>query len=214
MNAEGLSVDISIESGAFRRSIKFLAPCGITALIGPSGSGKTTTLNCVAGLLKPASGSISFNGNLWFDAQRGINIRAQQRRPGYVFQNSALFPHLTVANNILFGLNGSLEQVEKQTRLQDLANSFDLSDLLERKPSQLSGGQSQKVALARALAPSPQLLLLDEPLNALDRNARDNIAAKLKAVQAERRLVVVFVTHFLDETAAFADFVVDIDPAV
>lgn len=218
VKTSGLRVDIVVRNGSFERAIRFDAPVGITAIVGPSGCGKTSTLNCVAGLLAPTKGTISFDDAEWFDSHSRINVPPQVRRPGYVFQNVALFPHLTVTENVLFGLDGNKKATKlpqqndenKDELLSALAEAFGIQDLLSRKPSQLSGGQAQRVALARALAPQPSLLLLDEPLNALDSKSRAVIAAKLKEIQMESRLTVLYVTHFLDESRMLADFVVDI----
>jgi molybdate transport system ATP-binding protein len=206
----GLKVDTLIKAGSFERAISFQAEPGITALVGPSGCGKTTTLNCIAGLFSPRCGRISFKNEIWFDADAGINLSPQSRKPGYVFQNVALFPHLSVAENVLFGVNSGADRSLKNDRVNQLAELFDLQELLARKPSQLSGGQAQRVALARALAPQPKLLLLDEPLNALDQKSRQDIAVKLRQIQQQQQLTIVLVTHFLDHNSTLADFVVEL----
>lgn len=204
-----LVVDIHLKAGNFRRQVNLRAASGVNAVVGPSGCGKTSTLNCIAGLLKPISGRISFGERVWFDSEANIDVSPQIRKTGYVFQRAALFPHLSVAENVVFGLYDRPPK-EKEQQLQILSKLFGLQELLARKPAQLSGGQAQKVALARALAPDPQLLLLDEPINALDRCAREEVSEKLRTIQQQRDLTIVLVTHFLEEPGTHADSVIDI----
>ncbi|HYD41906.1 MAG TPA: ABC transporter ATP-binding protein [Anaeromyxobacter sp.] len=178
-----------------------LAQDRVTVLFGPSGAGKTTVLRALAGLERPDAGAISFDGETWFDAARGIHVRAQARRVGFVFQEGALFPHLSVARNVAFGLRG-LPRAERRARVEDLAARVGIGDLLRRRPAELSGGQRQRVALARALAPGPRLLLLDEPLSALDGPARAALRDELRALLERADVPAVVVTHDRGEARA------------
>jgi molybdate transport system ATP-binding protein len=189
-------------------------PCdgpAVTVLFGPSGSGKTTVLRCLAGLERPERGVIRFAADTWFDAEHGIALPPRQRGIGYVFQEYALFPHLTVAGNITYGLPRSLAQMERKQRLGELTAMLDLTGLESRYPRQLSGGQQQRVALARALAPRPRLLLLDEPLSALDAPTREQVRRELRHLLADLRLPAVLVTHDRVEALALGDYVAVLD---
>jgi len=167
-------------------------------LLGASGSGKTMTLRCIAGLEAPNEGRITLNGRVLFDSDRGINIPSCQRRIGFVFQNYALFPHMSVVQNIAFGLQG-LSEVERTRQVAKYLALMQLQGLESRYPHQLSGGQQQRVALARALAIEPEALLLDEPLSALDTYLRSQIEQLLTEVLATYWGVTLFITHKLEE---------------
>jgi len=167
-------------------------------LLGASGSGKTMTLRCIAGLEAPNQGCIILNGRVLFDAKRGIDIPSRQRRVGFVFQNYALFPHLSVVQNIAFGLQG-LPQVERARQVAKYLALMRLQGLENSYPQQLSGGQQQRVALARALAIEPEALLLDEPLSALDTYLRSQIEQLLTEILATYQGVTLFITHKLEE---------------
>ena len=175
----------------------------VTILFGPSGCGKTTILRCLAGLTHPDSGQIEFGGQTWFAKERGIARRPQQRDVGFLFQEYALFPHLCVTDNIGFGLKeGSAN--ERGHRVNQMLSQFDLHGLERRFPHQLSGGQQQRVALARVLARRPQLLLLDEPLSALDSSLREQLRGELRRMLAEFRIPVIVVTHDRTEAISLA----------
>ena len=167
-------------------------------LLGASGSGKSMTLRCIAGLETPTEGRIVLNGRVLFDSQRRVNVPPHQRRIGFLFQNYALFPHLTVAQNIAFGLQ-DLSQAERTLRVAYYLEMMQLQGTAQRYPAQLSGGQQQRVALARALAIAPEALLLDEPLSALDTYLRSQIEKLLGEVLATYEGVTLFVTHKLEE---------------
>ena len=169
------------------------APATVTAILGPSGGGKSTILRCLAGLERPDAGSIAFNGRTWFDAERRIHVAPEQRGIGFLFQDYALFPHMTVAQNILFALHDASRAAHH--RVGDLLERFQLTGLDTRYPRELSGGQQQRVALARAISRKPSLLLLDEPLAALDVPTREEIRQPLKHLLAELGIPVVLVTH-------------------
>ena len=175
----------------------------VTALVGPSGCGKTTILRAVAGLDVPDRGVIRFAGETWFDSSAGICLPPQQRGIGFLLQEYALFPHLSVYGNIAFGIR-RLQQEEERSRVSELVRLFQLDGLEDRFPRQLSGGQQQRVALARTVAPRPRLLLLDEPLSALDAPTRVSLRKGLKKILSELALPTLIVTHDPDEVVAFA----------
>jgi molybdate transport system ATP-binding protein len=176
----------------------------VTVLFGPSGSGKTTVLRALAGLDRPDAGAITFDGEAWFDAGRRIFVRPQARGVGLLFQDHALFPHLTVAGNVGYGLH-RLPRAERAARVAAVAERFGLADLLPRRPGQLSGGQRQRVALARALAPQPRLLLLDEPLSALDAPSREALRGELRHLLEHAGVPAMVVTHDRLEALALGD---------
>jgi molybdate transport system ATP-binding protein len=179
----------------------------VTVLLGPSGSGKTTVLRALAGLERPDSGSISFRGQSWFAADAGICLSPQDRDVGFHFQEYALFPHLTVAQNIGYGLK-HLPAEEAAKVVAQLLQHFQLGELAARYPHQTSGGQQQRIALARALARRPRLLLLDEPLSALDTDLRNELRPRLRGWLAAFAIPVILVTHDRAEAAALGDQVV------
>jgi molybdate transport system ATP-binding protein len=176
----------------------------VTVLFGPSGAGKTTVLRALAGLDRPDAGSITFDGQAWFDASRAVNLPPQARGVGLLFQEYALFPHLSVAANLGYGLH-RLSRPEREARVAELAERFGVVELLERRPAQLSGGQKQRVALARALAPRPRLLLLDEPLSALDAPTREALRGELRHLLEQAGVPAVVVTHDRVEALALGD---------
>ena len=161
-----LEVALTLHVPGFDLDVAWAAGGGVAVLFGPSGAGKTLTLSCLAGLITPARGRIVVDGRVFFDSAAGINLPAQARRIGYVFQGYALFPHLTVTDNLGFGLRDR-PRAERTRRVAQVAEQLGLGGLEQRYPRELSGGQRQRVALGRALAIEPALLLLDEPLSAL-----------------------------------------------
>jgi molybdate transport system ATP-binding protein len=176
----------------------------VTVLFGPSGSGKTTVLRALAGLDVPDGGFITFDGEPWFDPARGRFVPPQERGVGFLFQEYALFPHRTVAANIAFGLRGA-SRSERAARVAEIAGRFGVANLLTRHPGQLSGGQRQRVALARALAPRPRLLLLDEPLSALDAPTRDELRGELRQLLESSGVPAIVVTHDRIEALSLGD---------
>ncbi len=180
--------------------------CGkgeILALVGPSGAGKSTVLRCIAGLQSPNVGTISCKDQTWFDSDSQINQTPQQRSVGMVFQNYALFPHLTVIENIKLVLD--VDKSNQQAQSERLLAQVNLSGLEQRYPDQLSGGQQQRVAIARALARQPEVLLLDEPFSAVDKVTRRKLYLELNTLRRELDMPIVLVTHDLDEAAMLAD---------
>lgn len=185
----------------------FSQPAGgfhATVLFGASGSGKTTILRCLAGLERPQRGFVRLGDQTWFDAPQSIHLRPQQRGVGYLFQDYALFPHLSVERNVAYGLRGMALR-ERRRRVGGLLEMLALSGLEARKPHELSAGQRQRVALARAVAPRPRLLLLDEPLSALDTPTRQSVRGELRRLLAEIDTPAVLVTHDPIEAVALAD---------
>jgi molybdate transport system ATP-binding protein len=176
----------------------------VTVLFGPSGAGKTTILRCVAGLERPDRGTIRFGDDIWFDAQRGIDLPPQRRRAGLLVQEYALFPHLTVAANVAYGL-GSLAPAERRQRVAETLALLRIDSLADRRPSQLSGGEKQRVALGRALAPQPPVLLLDEPLSALDAPTREVVRSDLRRLLAGLSRPTILVTHDRIDALALGD---------
>lgn len=176
----------------------------VTVLFGPSGSGKTTVLRCLAGLERPSRGRIMFAGETWFNAEQGVQSPPQGRAIGYLFQDYALFPHLTVAGNITYGLKDAGRNGH-DARVQELLRLLRLEGLEGRRPAQLSGGQQQRVALARVLARRPRLLLLDEPLSALDAPTREQVRGELRGLLRGQGIPTVCVTHDWVEALALAD---------
>jgi molybdate transport system ATP-binding protein len=176
----------------------------VTVLFGPSGSGKTTVLRCLAGLDRPEGGFIRFGGEEWFDAASRRWLPPQRRGVGLLFQDYALFPHLTVRGNVGYGLAG-LPASEREARVRETARLLRVEDLLGRRPPGLSGGQRQRVALARALAPRPRLLLLDEPLSALDGPTREELRGELRALLSRAGVPALVVTHDRVEALALGD---------
>ncbi|MGM0784093.1 MAG: ABC transporter ATP-binding protein [Pseudomonadota bacterium] len=176
----------------------------LLALVGPSGSGKTTLLRAIAGLYRPLNGVIACNGERWLDTGSGIMCRPQQRRVGIVFQDYALFPHLTARDNVRLAL-GHLEPQTRPARAEQWLARVRLDGLADRYPVELSGGQRQRVALARALAREPQVLLLDEPFSAVDQVTRRRLQRELALLREAIRIPIILVTHDLDEAVMLAD---------
>jgi molybdate transport system ATP-binding protein len=191
----------------FELDLAISFPPGISILFGPSGAGKTTLLDCIAGLVRPGIGRIAIAQNALFDSALGINIPPQRRKVGYVFQDLALFPHLSVEDNVEYGLS-QLDNQERRRRSAAILESFRIAHLHSRRPGQISGGERQRVALARALVIDPGILLLDEPLAALDAATKSKIVEDLRAWNHEHRIPVVYVTHSRDEVFALGERVV------
>ena len=177
------------------------------ALFGPSGVGKTTLLRCLAGLEQPEQGSVVVGGDTWFEGSQRINLAPQQRRAGYVFQDYALFPNMTVRGNLEFALRKGADK----KRVDELLELMELGELQHRKPEVLSGGQKQRVALARALASEPSLLLLDEPLSALDASIRSRLQDEILRLQKHFGITAIIVSHDVGEVYKLANRVIVMD---
>jgi ABC-type sulfate/molybdate transport systems ATPase subunit len=171
---------------------------GTIALVGPSGAGKTSVLNAVAGLVTPAAGRIALDGGVWFDSAAGLSLEPDERRVGLVFQDYALFPHMTVRDNVAYA---------GRRRADEYLERFRISHLAKARPTELSGGERQRVALARALARDPDVLLLDEPLSALDVHTKDAVRGELQELLREFGLPTLLVTHDYEDAASLADTV-------
>lgn len=197
-------ISIRKQLSRFALDISFSFKQETVVLFGPSGAGKSLTLQAIAGLLRPDMGRIELNGVIIFDSKSGLNLPPQRRRIGIVMQDYALFPHLTVADNIAFGLYG-LPRAEQGARIAEMVELLRLEGLERRKPHQLSGGQQQRVALARALVTRPRLLLLDEPFAALDTPMRARLRRELLALQRRVQVPTLLVTHDLAEAHMLAD---------
>ena len=193
-----LYVDIEKDLSSFTLKSKFEQENGVLGFLGESGSGKSMTLKCIAGLENPSRGKIILNNRVLFDSEKKINLSAQERKVGFLFQNYALFPHMTVVENIELGLS-NLQKEERNKIAKEYIKRLCLEGLENRYPWQLSGGQQQRVALARALAPSPDILLLDEPFSALDYHLRSNMERELINILNDYHGDVIFVTHDREE---------------
>jgi molybdate transport system ATP-binding protein len=191
----------------FTLDVEWSAGDGVAVLFGPSGAGKSLTLQCLAGLMRPDEGRITVDEHVLFDSVSGANLPPQRRRVGYVFQGFALFPHLTVAGNVAFGLRDR-PRAERESRAAEVLARLGLETLAHRYPGELSGGQRQRVALGRALAPDPALLLLDEPLSALDLPLRRALRDELRTVLAQWGKAAVVVTHDVTEAYRLGDHIV------
>jgi molybdate transport system ATP-binding protein len=191
----------------FTLDVEWTAGEGVAALFGPSGAGKTLTLQCLSGLLKPDAGRVVVDDRVLFDAEAGVDLPPQRRQIGYVFQGYALFPHLSVVDNIGFGLRDR-PRAEARRRAAEVIARMGLEGLEDRRPHELSGGQRQRVALGRALAPDPALLLLDEPLSALDATLRQSLRDDLRRILGEWRTAAVLVTHDFTEAYRLGDRIV------
>jgi molybdate transport system ATP-binding protein len=192
----------------FRLHVEFEADGGVTALVGPSGSGKTTVLGLIAGLLRPRSGQITLDGRVLVDTAAGVNLPPEQRRVGLVFQEHCLFPHLSVRGNLEYGWK---RRPHKRLELDRAIGTLEIGDLLERYPHTLSGGQKQRVALARAILRGPELLLMDEPVAALDNPLKARVLEYLGRVIAEYRLPTLFVSHDPGDVRRLAGTTITLD---
>jgi molybdate transport system ATP-binding protein len=181
-----------------------LPDSGVSALFGPSGCGKSTVLRCIAGLESGVEGALSLAGESWFDSARGLSLPTHKREIGFVFQETALFPHLKIKENLLYGWRRTPQESRRHTP-QQVIEMLGLGDLLGRYPAQLSGGEGQRVAIGRALLNSPRLLLMDEPMAALDRRRKREILPYLERLRTEAKIPVIYVTHDIDELISVAD---------
>lgn len=188
---------------SFVLDVAFSVSAGITIVFGASGAGKTTLLDCIAGLAKPDAGSIKA-GRTLFDSERGINLSARDRNSGYVFQELALFPHLSVKDNVMYGLN-HMNAAATESRCESLLKSFRITHVRGRKPAEISGGERQRTALARSLVTNPQVLLLDEPLTALDLATKSKIIEDLRTWNESHRIPILYVTHSREEALALGE---------
>ena len=206
-----MSLEISIEKdlGTFKLKTSFNNNCGSLGFLGESGSGKSMCLKCIAGLERPDKGKIIINNKILFDSQKKINIPPQERKIGYLFQNYALFPNMTIEENLSIALK-NLSKQEKKNLCNEYIEKFHLTGLNKRYPWQLSGGQQQRVALARALASKPAIIFADEPTGNLDAKSSKEVVDLLKIAQRKYHETVILVTHD-QEIASIADRVITIE---
>lgn len=195
----------------FDLDVDFTVPGGITILFGPSGSGKTTCLRAVAGIVTPDEGTITLDNRVYFDSASGINLPVQQRRVGFVFQDYALFPHLTARQNVAYGVRAAIGRAEKLDRANELLSRLGISYAARQFPRELSGGEGQRVALARALASDPAVMLLDEPLSAIDAQTRARLLEEIRVLQQSVGIPFVYVTHSISEAVEIGTRTVVLD---
>lgn len=198
-----LDVAVSHRQGSFDLDATFKFESGLTALIGPSGSGKTTLANIVAGLARPDKGHVTFNGVTWFDAEKGIWVPPHKRNIGYVFQEARLFPNMSVIQNLNYARRFRKVATDK-ARDSRLIELLGIGHLLDRKPDRLSGGEKSRVAIGRALFSAPDLLIMDEPLSALDPARKAEIFPHLEYIRDETGIPVLYVSHLMEEVARLA----------
>ncbi len=204
-NGVKLDAKVKKRAGAFQLDCAIQAEAGAIVLWGASGAGKTMTLNCLAGFSRPDSGRILAGDELFYDGATGVHVPPQRRRCGYIFQDHALFPHMTVMENLSFAA-GASKQRSKQ-RIKDVLEAFELRELAQRRPAQLSGGQQQRAALARVLVTEPRLLLLDEPTQGLDARLKRGFFELLRQMRERSDALLVLVTHDLDECFEMGEYV-------
>jgi molybdate transport system ATP-binding protein len=197
-------------SDAFTLDVDFAVSAGVTILFGASGSGKTTVLRGITGLTRPDAGRIAVDDARLFDSAAGVDVPVPRRRVGYVSQHLALFPHLTVGQNVEYGL-GLMDPPDRAARARTILESFKIGNLAARKPSEISGGEKQRVALARSLVTDPRVLLLDEPLSGLDYGTQTQIIDDLRRWNADRAIPVLYVTHAHREVFALGERVIVLD---
>jgi molybdate transport system ATP-binding protein len=215
VNASTLTARVQLERSRagptpFLLDVSIQVPAGITILFGPSGAGKSTLLDCIAGLARPNAGRIVVGELALFDSQAGMNLSPQARRIAYVFQTLALFPHMSAEENIYYGLEG-IPQQERDARVDDILKAFRVEKLRARKPAEISGGERQRIALARSLVTQPRVLLLDEPLSGLDAELKAAIVDDLRAWNMARRIPILYVTHTREEVDALGERVIAMD---
>ena len=201
----GLSIHIEKRYEGFSLKADLEHPGGITGFLGASGCGKSTALKCIAGIEKPDRGRIALNGRVLFDSERGISLKPQERRVGYLFQNYALFPNMTVLENIACGLNRIRDRKERRRLAGEAIEQMELGGQAELLPHQLSGGQQQRTALARMLVSEPEVLLLDEPFSALDAFLREQMQTQVSRILREYGKDVILVSHNRDELYYMCD---------
>jgi molybdate transport system ATP-binding protein len=197
-------------SEGFTLEVSFAAPAGITMLFGASGAGKTTLLECISGLLAPDSGRVAAGDRVLYDSELGVNVPVPQRRVAYVFQTLALFPHVSVEENIAYGLH-RLQANQRRQAVDAIVEAFRIGHARHRRPAQISGGERQRTALARALVTDPCVLLLDEPLSALDLTTKTAIIQDLRAWNEAHRIPVLYVTHSREEVFALGEQIIALE---
>ena len=212
MPSDALTVALEVEQhGGFTLDVRFEAPPGITILFGPSGAGKSTTLAAIAGLMRPARGKIALGSDVWFDAATNVDRPVHLRHVAFVFQTLALFPHMTAAGNVAYGMDRKLPKDEKAERAKKMLTRLAVGHLADRRPATFSGGEAQRVALARAFATNPKVVLFDEPFSAMDRDLRNDLVHDLRSFVDELGVPMLHVTHHRGEARALGDRAVMIE---
>ena len=196
---------------AFLLDVAFDVPPGITVLVGPSGCGKSTTLAAIAGILAPTSGRVALGREVWFDSTERVDLPPHRRRASLVFQSLALFPHMSALSNVAYGVPRSMSARAREDRALAMLQRMAVAHLAHRRPATFSGGEAQRVALARAIAHEPRVLLLDEPLTALDLQLRARLAQDVRQLVDEMRIPAIYVTHDVGEAMTIADRAVTLD---
>jgi len=207
-----IAFDVSLDQGGFRLELADEAQVEVMGLFGPSGSGKTSLLEVIAGLRRPSRGRVVVGDETLVDTSQGLDRPPHQRRVGYVPQDGALFPHLDVRRNVIYGASRSDSHLQSPgSRLDHITATLDIAQLMGRHVRELSGGERQRVAIARALMSSPRILLLDEPLTGVDRNRRERILPYLLRIRRDLHVPLVYVTHDARELAEIADRVLRLE---
>lgn len=201
-----LDVDIQKKLEFFELDIKFTVGNGLLAIQGMSGSGKTTILNCISGIKTADKGHIRLNNKIFFSSNDNINMKIKDRNVGYVFQNYALFPHMTVKENILFGVDKKHINYEKE--MSYITDMMKIRHLMDKYPSEISGGEKQRVAFARAMIIRPDILLLDEPFSALDEDLKEDIYKDLLNIKKSQNIPIILITHNKNEAKILADKII------
>lgn len=215
VNTAPITVQVRVErhsagTPSFRLDVSLEAFPGITILFGPSGAGKSTLLDCIAGLVRPDAGRIACGEQVLFDSDAGVNLPPQRRRIAYVFQTLALFPHMSVEENVTYGL-AHLLQERRSARVEEILQAFRVGHLRGRKPEEISGGEKQRAALARSLVTLPRVLLLDEPLTGLDAELKASIVDDLRTWNTAQKIPILYVTHSRDEVDALGERVIALE---
>jgi molybdate transport system ATP-binding protein len=200
-------VTLSLKLTIGELDVAFDVPTGVTVLFGPSGAGKSRTLGCIAGILKPEKGRIALGDEIWFSSESAENMAIHKRGVAYVFQSLALFPHMTAAENVAYGLKAGSRD-ERRARAELLLEKMHVRALADRKPRTFSGGEAQRVALARAFAPKPRVVLLDEPFSALDFGVKTELMREVSEELKREKVPTIFVTHQPEDAEILGDRVV------
>lgn len=204
-----LAVRVASTTSGFSLDVAFDVPPGVTVLFGPSGAGKSRTLGCIAGIVRPDRGRITLGDDVWFDASSSKELPIHLRRVAYVFQSLALFPHMTAAENVAFGISGrDLSRSDKRARAIAMLERMRVPHLADRRPRTFSGGEAQRVALARAFAMDPRVLLLDEPFSALDSGVKRELLDEVAEWLERARVPAILVTHQPEEARTLGERVV------
>lgn len=201
-------VDLDLAVGEHSIALGFASDAKLTALVGPSGVGKTSVLNAISGLLRPRSGRVKVAGELLFDSESGVDLAPEKRRAGYVFQDARLFPHRKVGANLVYGEKLAREE-DRWISMAEVVDLLEIGNLLERWPATLSGGETRRVAIGRALLAAPRFLLLDEPLASLDPNRAETLARLIERIRDALDVPILLVSHSVEEVERLAGRVVE-----